>query len=403
MVYTINQEGKHQYLVDLARNVSRGLRTVKRQGKWTGNPPYGYRVDENNRLVPGPAHEVAAVIQMFQLRAAGHGYLAIARQINGQGIKPTRATRWSTQTVRELLCRKSYLGHLVIGEHSRAKYQPLVDSPEIVENAHQSLIDQDLWDHVQAVGRRVRMSHTRGKGEGAPLAGLLRCGRCGAAMYAIRNQRWSYYLCSTRHQQGGCGHCAIGQQEVLDMVTAAIRKHVLGGSMDRLEEAIRRQLERCQSRPVTDIADVRKEFVSIDHQLARAASRLLQVDDSLVPDIEAEMLRLKSRRQSLESQLRPQVKKDVADARAIAKQIWELDRICREASPAAVRMALSGLIDHVVLDFEPDIVNPKKQRFLFAGGEIRLRPKEEVQPRQTFLFWKPSIRLSPRDLIRVAS
>ena len=42
MVYTIKQEGKHQFLIDLSRNTARGQITTAKAGYLTGQAaPYG--------------------------------------------------------------------------------------------------------------------------------------------------------------------------------------------------------------------------------------------------------------------------------------------------------------------------------------------------------------------------
>jgi hypothetical protein len=69
-------------------------------------------------------------------------------------------------------------------------------------------VDQETWDAVQALLRQQR--RTGGASQrnkwGALLRGLLRCGRCGAAMVHSFTQRGSrvhrYYICSTAEKQG---------------------------------------------------------------------------------------------------------------------------------------------------------------------------------------------------------
>ena len=42
LIYTVQQEGKHQYLIDLSRNVLRGKVASARDGRSASNPPCGY-------------------------------------------------------------------------------------------------------------------------------------------------------------------------------------------------------------------------------------------------------------------------------------------------------------------------------------------------------------------------
>ena len=62
MLFGIQQEGKHQYLTDLSKNVTRGLRERAERGEWiVGRPPYGYVVGENGHLQPGRPEDIKRV------------------------------------------------------------------------------------------------------------------------------------------------------------------------------------------------------------------------------------------------------------------------------------------------------------------------------------------------------
>lgn len=51
LVYSVKQEGKHQYLRDLSRNVTRAHDKAKSEGRWTtGTSPYGYVPDDDRKL-----------------------------------------------------------------------------------------------------------------------------------------------------------------------------------------------------------------------------------------------------------------------------------------------------------------------------------------------------------------
>jgi len=56
VVFTVNQHAKHQYLVDLSKDVTRGLKEAVDAGSWVGAVPYGYSVvgtKKNKKLVSG--------------------------------------------------------------------------------------------------------------------------------------------------------------------------------------------------------------------------------------------------------------------------------------------------------------------------------------------------------------
>ena len=87
MVYSIQQEAKHQFLRDLARNSLRGLIARVKQGLWPGGTtPYGYEIDDAGKLILGDPQEVATVREIFRMRLAGLGYRVLAKKLNQAGI-----------------------------------------------------------------------------------------------------------------------------------------------------------------------------------------------------------------------------------------------------------------------------------------------------------------------------
>ena len=375
---SITQHGKAEYCKDLSRNVTRGLREVKMQGIWTGNPPYGYQVGDDRLLKLGDPQQVRVIQLIFKMRMQGHGYGAIANVLNDQGVKASRVMLWNKQSIRHILQRDAYRGAVVIGKHSRAQYHRVTDEPITLENTHPAIIDADTWYACQKMQQTVRKSYTRGNGEGAPLAGLLYCGRCGAPMYSCRfRDAWAIYKCSTYHNKGQCGHCAVDQVRTLDVIAAKIRDRVLLGSMDRLEEAIKRESKRREEEsPVVDKAAIRRRLAALDTKITNATDRLVTVDASLMPDVEAKLIELKHQRADLAAELEmtpPEM--PPVDAKAIAEKIWQLDAILKKGSPAATRAALSKIIDRVVLDFEESGSTAKRRCFVFTGGTIELMPK----------------------------
>ena len=244
---SVMQHGKAQYVKDLARNVCRGQhRPGSTSAAASATRPWGTR-DENQRLIPGPRREIALVRRIFSMRAEqGMGYLAIAQALNADGIPTPRQRKWVQQSIKHVLQRPAYIGRLVIGEQTRAKFERLVAEPVIIENAHKPIIDRAQWDRVQAMTVERRVGHTRNGSGGARLAGMLRCGCCGGRMYAMKQARWLTYLCGTYHHEGGCGWCALPQATVEAAVFGKIREKLLLGSRDRLEAAIQRALDRRQ-------------------------------------------------------------------------------------------------------------------------------------------------------------
>lgn len=369
---SICQHGNAEYCRKLARDVVRGLRRRKLAGDWIGGVPFGYRL-EGNRLVLGDAGDIAIVQRIFELRLRGFGYFAISGMLNAEGIPSPKGLAWSTRGVRHIVIRKTYVGDSVVGEHARGKYEHIADEESTIANTHQPIVSRETWKAAQPSS--IYRASGR-KGEGAALAGLLRCGRCGGPMYARTNRGCESYLCASYSYRGECGCCQVPRGPLLAAVATKLREVVLLGSPGKLEAAIQRELDRRKTRPVDD-GPARRKIATLDRQIERGVGRILAVDDSLVGDLELQLLALKDQRAKLiDSLAAKSAPAPVQSAKQIASKRWELDRILATASPTAVRHALSLLIDHVRLDFQEVAPTRRGRRYAFTGGTIRLRSVE---------------------------
>jgi site-specific DNA recombinase len=65
LLYVVQQEAKHAYLRDLSRNVLRGQLAKAREGEGAdGSAPYGYRLDDDRRVIE--PEEAAVVRRIFE-------------------------------------------------------------------------------------------------------------------------------------------------------------------------------------------------------------------------------------------------------------------------------------------------------------------------------------------------
>lgn len=372
---SVMQHGKAQYVRDLARNVARGQRRARIEDRrFLGKPPLGYTRDDNQRLIPGDAGQIALVRRIFEMRAAGQGYQRIAGTLNGEGVPTPRGRLWHQQSIKQVLNREAYIGRHVVGKRTSAKFEKLVEEPVRINDSHEPIIDRELWDRVQALAGKWRGAHTRPNSEGARLSGLMRCGRCNSRMISFTQGkgRWKFYLCGSYHHAGACGWCSMPQQKIEELVFAKIREHVLLGSRERLEASIQKALDRRKQPAVPTVR--RSDIDKLDGQIAKATERMLLIDDDLLDGAQRKLRELKSRRDAMVAASAVTAKQVKAPtARAIAADAWRIDEVLREASPSAVRHALSQIIAEIRLDFEERGSTAKNRKFRCTGGEIKLQ------------------------------
>jgi DNA invertase Pin-like site-specific DNA recombinase len=398
VMYAIQQEGKNQFLRDLARNSLRGAIARAKTGQWPGGaPPYGFEVGLDGHLVFGEQSEVATVRSIFRMRLEGMGYRTISNQLNKLGIKGPSGGKWSHDGVRIILWREAYCGTITLGGRRQGKYFTTDDGEPTpvsagkrravksirVENAHPGIIDRKTFEAVLAARAEYLKPHWRNDSEGAPLAGLLRCGRCGGPMYAQSMQRKAgqkspNYICGTYKKGHGCGYCSVGQKALLLAVARIIRERVLMGSVEALEAAIAKQLKSRQAIVAAVDPSLPKRLRELDRKIENATDRLVSVDPALVPTVEKKLLALQLERSQLIGQQKAArgPTRNADDPKRIAAGIWQLDAILAKGSPSKVRAALSRIVASVVLDFKPGKKTGRGQAFDFSKGTIELHTQQ---------------------------
>src|SRR6516162_3245252 len=168
------------FLKDLADKTRRGLEGRVRQGRSGGGLCFGYDVvqqsDARGEPVRGgrrinPA-ESAVVQRIFMLFGHGESPRAIARTLNGEGVRGPGGRPWGDTTIRGhhdrgtgILRNELYVGRLVwnrlryvkdpVGGKRRSRVNP--PGEWIVEEVPElRIVEQPLWDAVQERLRGIR-------------------------------------------------------------------------------------------------------------------------------------------------------------------------------------------------------------------------------------------------------
>ena len=205
-----------------------GKASLSRQGKWVaGSVPYGYRYDQERRvLIPEP-NEARVVQLIFSLYAEQKlGARAIADTLKSLGIASPRGfADWRPGVIHRMLQKEVYRGTLLYRKTKRSKadQRRLAAPPAeriVVPNAHSPLIEESLWARV-ALRRGIKnKSATRKDGtpaagaEARELAHMVRCGLCGRFLQYQMNRRAYLQMNgeATEHTNEylRCFHCRIG-------------------------------------------------------------------------------------------------------------------------------------------------------------------------------------------------
>ncbi|OYY91422.1 MAG: hypothetical protein B7Y45_03840 [Sphingomonas sp. 28-66-16] len=232
------------FVKELGNKIRRGQRGVVARGRIPGGLCYGYEPAPlllpdgsiergHRRIVPDQADVIRHIFAEYR---DGKSPKAIAQQLNRQGIPAPRSAEWRASTINGsrgrmngILGNPAYIGriawnrvHMVKDPESRRRLSRVnadadrvfIDAPDL------RIVDQDLWDAVQA--RRDTLTRQPFRMARRPrhlLSGLVRCGDCGGTYTIVTRDRWG----CIRHREAGS--CANGRR----ISTAALERRVLGG------------------------------------------------------------------------------------------------------------------------------------------------------------------------------
>ena len=207
------------YAKDISRKVSSALRSKMENGEYIGAwEKYGYLKDPNNKnqLIVNP--ETAPIVkQIYLWRSEGMSYMGINKKLNDSGVlspgqykanrgivtnnnQKSRTILWNKHMVTDILKDITYLGHLAQRKSGQCLYAgiPFQRTDEqdwiIVENTHEAIIEQELFDKVQAINNEAaaKSKANSGKYDHLPKAVNIygkkfTCADCGSIMKLVRS------------------------------------------------------------------------------------------------------------------------------------------------------------------------------------------------------------------------
>ena len=159
------------YLDNLRQETKKGKRGRAKSGRSNAStPPYGYRRNEQGEDMIDPQAAPAVKLAFESYATGNYSDGDVARILNQAGYPASgraESRRWTREAVRYMLTNPFYAGWVRYGS-------------DLFAGRHEPLIEQDLWDQVQAMRRK---RHKGGRGVHANrrvylLAGLARCHRC---------------------------------------------------------------------------------------------------------------------------------------------------------------------------------------------------------------------------------
>lgn len=210
------------YAKDISKKIRAAVRVRGTAGEHLASiPPYGYRVNPENRkewIIDETAARV--VKEIFRLFVGGNNLTSIARTLCEKQVLVPNAHKdyyglikysvpfdqskkylWTTETLAAIIENAAYIGNTVnFLSHSisfKQKKRVFYDESErmVFENTHPAIVDKEVWNIAQEL-RSKRRRQTKLGGIDI-LSGYIYCADCGRRMSVLRsaNKKYVYYNC----------------------------------------------------------------------------------------------------------------------------------------------------------------------------------------------------------------
>lgn len=253
------------------KRLRRGLQRSIQDGCYIANAPYGYKKVTADRRPTLEVYEPEAkfVRIMYSMYADGYGCVSIANQVNAMGARPHRSGSFSRSSVAQILRNPTYIGKIVWDQKTHIKknskgnqkhitiYNPR-EKWTIVDGLHPPIIEKEVYDKVQDIMTgRYRPAYNDGTVK-SPLAGLVKCAKCGNNMQRMTIKGQPYLLCTRK----GC--CAAAKFE---LVEARVLSH-LEDALDKIE--LEQPAHQLDLAPLEEaLAAIAKELSAANRQKTR--------------------------------------------------------------------------------------------------------------------------------------
>lgn len=252
------------YVKDISKKIRSSISAKMDSGEYlpsASSIPYGYIRNPEQNTFDIDEEVAPVVVRIFEMRANGVALNAIAKTLNEEGIPCpgklrylrgiTKAAKyenalWIHGTLRKILMDQVYIGNRVHGRVKRDKLgmektRRSEEEWQVIENAHQPIISQELFDKVQEAMNEAASKRNAYKQQEAPetdhrevFREMVYCGDCGSMMRGCKGlgranedgerKAFIYYDCGKFLDSGRavCSAHYVRQEEIMDTLRNAL-------------------------------------------------------------------------------------------------------------------------------------------------------------------------------------
>ena len=185
LLFNVESGMANQYILDLSKNVKRGIRAKLSQGYWPNYAPLGYL--NRNLEIALDKPRVKYIKRAFELYATGqYGVKEISELLYSEGFRSRTGKKYYPSAIHRILSNSFYCG---IMEKDGIKYL----------GKYEPIITKQLFDDVQEVMNGKK--HIKSQVISFAFRGFLKCASCGCQLTAsLKKGKHIYYYCTNGKQ-----------------------------------------------------------------------------------------------------------------------------------------------------------------------------------------------------------
>ena len=187
LLFNVESGMANQYILDLSKNVKRGIRAKLEKGGWPNLAPLGY-LNKDSKIIIDKARG-KYIVKIFEMYKTGkYSVKEIADTLFKEGFRSRAYNKYHKSKIHKMLSDSFYCGIMAKdGNIYQGKYEPL--------------ISKKLFDEVQEMLNKK--AHIKRQVIPFAFRGILKCARCGCQLTATKKKgRLIYYYCT--NGKGGC-------------------------------------------------------------------------------------------------------------------------------------------------------------------------------------------------------
>lgn len=385
----------------LSKNVAMGLKAKMKNGELVGfHGCLGYDYDPETKTLSVNEKEAEIVRYIFGRYTEGVGCFTIAKELTRLGYKTKKGNSvWHESSVRRIVKNEKYMGDVILGKTftvdpiSKRRLENFGEKNMYrVENNHESIISQEVFNKAQAILNKRSAKHgNKGRGEKYSrkyaFSSMIQCGFCNTnfsrrTWHANSKHEKITWSCIKAIKQGkkNCPHSkSLSEKELEEAFVDAF--NILVSKNKGITEEFMENVENTLSNTSTakELRKIEKEINKIESKINKLVDLYLEQKlskenfENKYSELLNELEKVKAKEEELQTitSKEDSLKDRIDTFRKLFENNEILKEFDREIFESVIEKIIVGKID------EDGNKNPYSVTFIFKTGlEIEKNDKK---------------------------